>query len=99
MMAASVTDLAIGPAVSWSSDSGTMPCRLTRPVDGRIPTSMLAFDGPSIEPPVLVPTATSTQSATPTSVVWTTTSVQWRPDNCPSLNGGPSPQPTSAPRR
>ena len=56
MMAASATDLVIGPAVSWSSVNGMMPWRLMRPVEGRMPTSIVKFDGPSIDPPVLVPT-------------------------------------------
>ena len=55
-MAASATVRAIGPAVSWSRVTGAIPQRLIRPSVGRIPTSMLAFDGLMTEPPVSVPT-------------------------------------------
>jgi hypothetical protein len=44
-IAASVTDLAIGPAVSWSAVNGITPYRLTRPTVGLMPTSMVCVDG------------------------------------------------------
>src|ERR1700749_4526769 len=55
--AASATDAAIGPAVSWARDSGTMPVRLTRPRVGLRPTMPHALDGDTIEPAVPVPMA------------------------------------------
>src|SRR5262245_19556643 len=55
-MAASVTDFAIGPGVSWSAVIGMTPWRLTRPTVGLIPASMFWLDGLRIEPDVSVPT-------------------------------------------
>ena len=56
MIAASVTVRAIGPAMSWSRVTGATPQRLTLAIVGRIPTSMLAFEGLMMDPPVSVPT-------------------------------------------
>src|SRR4029079_10559140 len=53
---ASVTVLAIGPAVSWSAVIGMMPWRLMRPTVGFTAASMLALAGLRIEPEVSVPT-------------------------------------------
>jgi hypothetical protein len=55
--AASATVRAIGPAVSWAADTGTIPCRLTRPTVGLMPTTPHALAGQTIEPSVSVPTA------------------------------------------
>ena len=55
-MAASATDLASGPGVSWSAVIGITPWRLTRPTVGLMPTSMFWFDGLRIDPDVSVPT-------------------------------------------
>ncbi len=54
--AASATLRAIGPAVSWSSVTGTMPHRLTRPTVGLIAASIAADAGPTIDTVVSVPT-------------------------------------------
>ena len=43
--AASRTERAIGPAVSWVSEIGTMPARLTSPTVGLMPTMPFAVDG------------------------------------------------------
>src|SRR5437762_9361111 len=56
MIAASATERAIGPAVSWSAVIGMIPYRLTRPTVGLIPTSMFWFEGLRIDPDVSVPT-------------------------------------------
>src|SRR5215831_12546666 len=61
--AASATEVAIGPAVSCASDSGTMPARLTRPRVGLTPTTPQALDGETIEPSVSVPTASGARPA------------------------------------
>src|SRR4051794_36217466 len=61
--AASVTFRAIGPAVSWFAEIGTIPARLRRPSVGLIPTSSFAPDGHTIEPSVSVPTAATARSA------------------------------------
>src|SRR5215813_14344489 len=55
--AASLTVLAIGPAVSWLCAIGTIPARLTRPIVGLIPTNEFADDGQTTEPSVSVPIA------------------------------------------
>src|SRR5215831_5780048 len=61
--AASATVVAIGPALSCASDSGTMPARLTRPRVGLRPTTPQALDGETIEPSVSVPTARGAKPA------------------------------------
>ena len=64
--AASATQAAIGPAVSWTGEMGTMPRRLTRPLVGLRPTMPQALAGQTIEPSVSVPTATgASPAATP----------------------------------
>src|SRR5580692_12235264 len=66
--AASATERAIGPAVSWAAEIGTMPDRLTRPRVGLMPTTPQALDGQTIEPSVSVPTAIGARpAATPTA--------------------------------
>ena len=67
-MAASATVRAIGPGhVVVEGDRRDSPLRLIRPSVGRIPTSMLAFDGLITEPPVSVPTfAAQKLAAVPT---------------------------------
>src|SRR5215831_10731975 len=57
--AASLTVRAIGPAVSWLWEMGTMPLRLTRPTVGFTPTSPEVAEGDMMEPSVSVPTATA----------------------------------------
>src|SRR4030095_16665933 len=52
---ASVTVLAIGPAVSWLLESGKIPDRLTSPTVGLMPTVELKLPGFNIEPEVSVP--------------------------------------------
>ena len=54
-MAASVTVLAIGPAVSWVAEIGIMPVRLHNPTVGFIPTRPLIDEGETMEPLVSVP--------------------------------------------
>ena len=61
--AASATVRAIGPAVSCSADIGTMPCRLTRPSVGLMPTTPQALAGQTMEPSVSVPTASGASPA------------------------------------
>src|ERR1700723_4528551 len=61
--AASATETAIGPAVSCTGDSGTMPVLLTRPRVGLTPTTPQALDGETIEPSVSVPTARGAKPA------------------------------------
>ncbi len=56
---ASATVRAIGPPMSRSKYSGTMPSRLVRPMVDRMPTSRLCDDGPRIEFPVSVPNPTA----------------------------------------
>src|SRR6185369_11991818 len=56
-IAASLTVLAIGPAVSWLCEMGMIPARLTTPIVGLIPTREFADDGHTTEPSVSVPTA------------------------------------------
>ena len=51
-----MTDLAIGPGVSWSAVIGMTPCRLIRPTVGLTAASMFWFAGLRIEPEVSVPT-------------------------------------------
>src|ERR1700761_1225049 len=68
MAAASATERAIGPAVSWAAEIGTIPDRLTRPRVGLMPTTPQALDGQTIEPSVSVPTAIGARpAATPTA--------------------------------
>ena len=50
--AQSATDRAIGPAVSWFQLLAIIPCVLTRPSVGRMPTAPLHDAGRRIEPPV-----------------------------------------------
>src|SRR6516162_11007968 len=61
--AASATQVAIGPAVSWTGEMGTMPRRLTRPLVGLRPTMPQALAGHTIEPSVSVPTASGASAA------------------------------------
>jgi hypothetical protein len=61
--AASRTVRAMGPAVSWLCAIGMMPCRLTRPSVGLIPTMPFALDGQTMEPSVSVPTASAQRLA------------------------------------
>src|SRR5215218_5679673 len=56
-IAASLTVLVIGPAVSWLCAIGMIPARLTRPIVGLMPTSEFADDGHTTEPSVSVPIA------------------------------------------
>src|SRR5579863_7208724 len=56
-MAASRTVRAMGPAVSWLCEMGTMPARLIRPSVGLMPTNPFAEEGQTTEPSVSVPTA------------------------------------------
>src|SRR6476659_9199102 len=56
-MAASATLRAIGPAVSWVWEIGTIPVRLTRPTVGLKPTRPQLFDGETIDPSVSEPIA------------------------------------------
>ena len=58
-IAASITVLAIGPAVSHGNEMGMIPLRLTNPTVGFIPTNPLIDAGLTIEPSVSVPTATA----------------------------------------
>src|SRR6202012_4031883 len=63
--AASATDRAIGPAVSWAAEMGTIPVRLTRPSVGLMPTTPQALAGATIEPSVSVPTASGARPPPP----------------------------------
>ncbi len=66
--AASATVAAIGPAVSCTGDSGTIPVRLTRPAVGLMPTIPQALAGETMEPSVSVPIASGARpAATPTA--------------------------------
>ncbi len=58
-MAMSVTERAIGPAVSRTPSSGTTPVRDTNPTVGLKPDSALCADGMRTEPPVSVPMPTT----------------------------------------
>ena len=62
-IAASVTVLAIGPAVSCVFEIGIIPDRLTKPTVGLIPTIPLTEAGQTIEPSVSVPIATTQRLA------------------------------------
>src|SRR5687767_2655813 len=53
--AASATVRAIGPAVSWETEIGMMPARLTRPTVGFSPTSPATEAGQMMLPSVSVP--------------------------------------------
>ena len=67
--AASLTQRAIGPAVSCESEYGINPLRLTSPVVGRIPTKLFAEAGERTELTVSVPIpATPNPAATPAPV-------------------------------
>src|SRR3990170_6107401 len=55
-IAASATERAIGPAVSWEAAMGMMPRRLTRPTVGLMPTRPLTDAGQMMLPSVSVPT-------------------------------------------
>src|SRR5215831_21013580 len=57
--AASATVRAIGPAVSWVCEMGTIPVRATNPTVGLMPTMPQLHDGETIEPSVSLPTATA----------------------------------------
>src|SRR5215472_13900510 len=57
--AASRTVRAIGPAVSWLCEMGTIPLRLMKPTVGFTPTSEHADAGETTDPSVSVPTATA----------------------------------------
>src|SRR3954452_14326461 len=57
MMAASVTERAIGPAVSWLCEIGMIPACDTSPTVGFSPTTELAPEGQTIDPSVSVPIA------------------------------------------
>ena len=61
--AASATDRAMGPAVSWLCAIGTIPVLLTSPTVGLMPTRPLTFDGETIDPSVSVPTPTAARFA------------------------------------
>src|SRR5450432_2536895 len=58
-MAASLTVLAIGPAVSCVLEIGIMPLRLNKPTVGFIPTMPQNEEGATTEPSVSVPMATA----------------------------------------
>ena len=60
---ASVSVLAMGPAVSWVKEIGIIPERLIKPTVGLIPTIPLALDGHTIEPLVSVPMAKTVRLA------------------------------------
>ena len=61
--AASATLRVIGPAVSWASETGTTPARLTRPSVGLRPTIPQALAGQTMLPSVSVPTASGARLA------------------------------------
>ena len=61
--AASRTVRAMGPAVSWLEEMGTIPLRLTRPTVGLMPTIPFMVAGLTMEPEVSVPTATGQKPA------------------------------------
>ena len=64
MAAASATVRAIGPAVSWLCEIGTMPVRLTSPTVGLMPDERVALRaGQTIEPSVSVPMAAAARFA------------------------------------
>src|SRR3954452_19101122 len=60
---ASRTVRAMGPAVSWVREMGTIPARLTRPTVGLMPTSPQAEEGEVIDPSVSVPMAAAQRLA------------------------------------
>src|SRR4051794_25034010 len=62
-IAASRTVRAMGPAVSWLWEIGTMPDRLISPSVGLIPTSDPAALGEVIDPSVSLPTAAAAKLA------------------------------------
>ena len=67
-IAASVTVLAKGPAVSWLWEIGIIPDRLNNPTVGLMPTTPFTDAGQVTEPSVSVPTATTqrfAETATP----------------------------------
>ena len=57
IIAASATVFVIGPAVSWLLEIGMIPCVLTNPTVGFMPTRLFIADGLTIEPSVSVPIA------------------------------------------
>jgi hypothetical protein len=61
--AASATHLAIGPAVSWLMEIGTIPLRLNKPNVGLMPTMPLVWAGQMMEPSVSVPMAAAQKLA------------------------------------
>ncbi len=65
IMAEPITDLVIGPAVSWVWDIGMMPCWGTRPTVGLKPTRPFTLEGQIIDPLVSVPTVPAAREAAP----------------------------------
>src|SRR3954453_11289575 len=63
MMAASVTERAIGPAVSWLCEIGMIPACDTSPTVGFSPTTELRAEGQTIDPSVSVPIAAAQRFA------------------------------------
>src|SRR5580698_6820421 len=61
--AASRTEVAMGPAMSWTGEIGTMPRRLTRPLVGLMPTTPQALAGARIDPSVSVAIASGARPA------------------------------------
>src|SRR5206468_2527849 len=61
--AASATERAIGPRVSWLDEIGITPDRLTRPIVGFTPTSELQLAGDTIDPSVSLPSDTAQSPA------------------------------------
>src|SRR3954447_12512130 len=61
--AASRTLRAMGPAVSWLTEMGMIPARLTSPTVGLTPTTPHTVDGEMIEPLVSVPIAAAQSPA------------------------------------
>src|ERR1700752_1269223 len=59
--AASATERACGPKVSWVWEIGTIPARLVSPTVGLIPTTPFAFPGHTMLPSVSVPNDTVAQ--------------------------------------
>src|SRR5438132_238758 len=61
--AASATERACTPTVSWLGEIGTTPSRLVRPAVGLMPTTPQTADGQTMEPSVSVPRAAVQSSA------------------------------------
>ena len=66
-LAAEVTELAMGPAVSCVDDIGIIPDLLTSPTVGFIPTIPFTEEGQLTDPLVSVPIATSTSPVATTT--------------------------------